>query len=288
MLMRHSTTFLLALIIGMATAAAKGPEVNIGGMIFKELDSTGEAKLLSGRDMKGDVVIPDEVTIEGVRMPVTLISQYAFLANRDITSVVLSKNTEGIGNQAFDGCENLKSVKLNEGLSFISNHAFDGTAIKELTLPKSYVNMNCDAIPAGTKIRQTSPVKIFRDFDGSKYYSPAEKRNLTGSPTIIMTHWVGCKPCSAAARDVYNYLFKNNRSDIKLVILNPIYQKRAYKPWFEEMARRADYNVEKAINAPLMYFVNTDGTLAAPTILGYDLYDSSKNDPIWQSISKLR
>lgn len=68
--------------------------MNIGGMIFKELDSTGEAKLLSGRDMKGDVVIPDEVTIEGVRMPVTLISQYAFLANRDITSVVLSKNTE--------------------------------------------------------------------------------------------------------------------------------------------------------------------------------------------------
>lgn len=286
--MRHSTTFLVAIILGALTASAYGPEVNIGGMIFKEIYSTGEAELLSGRDMKGDVVIPDEVTIESVKMPVTLIASYAFLANRDITSVTLSKNTEGIQNQAFDGCENLKSVKLNEGLSFISNHAFDGTAIKEITLPKSYVDMNCDVIPTGTKIRQTSPIKVFRDFDGSKYYSVADKRNLNGSPMIIMTHWGGCQPCSAAARAIYNYLFKNNRSDIKLVILNPIYQKRAYKPWFEDMARRANYNVEKAINAPLMYFVNTDGSLAAPAILGYDLDHSENNHAIWQSISKLK
>lgn len=286
MFMKYLATIMMAVVLCLGAWADENKCV-IDGMVFKKGNRKGTwAELVKGEDAKGAVVIPAEVTIDGVRMPVEVIGSYAFIANRAITSVVFSDNIKAVWNKAFNGCENLKSVKLNEGLRGISDLAFEGTAIKEVTLPKSYINMSYDVFPAGTKFRQTSPVKVLRDVDGAKYYSLDSRRNLMKSPMVIVTHWPGCPPCTNAARAIYNFLLDNNLTDVKMVLLDPRYNGHQNKEWFEGLARVGGMDVEKACHGPIMYFVNNDGTMSS--IFGFVSDNDSANQGIWEMLRELK
>lgn len=283
--MKYLATIMMAVVLCLGAWADENRCV-IDGMVFKEGWTKGSTKLVSGKDAKGAVVIPAEVTIGGISMPVSVIGSYAYIANRNITSVTFSDSIGVIENKAFDGCENLESVKFNERLYAIGDHAFDGTAIKEVTLPKSYVDMSGDVFPAATKFRQTSPVKVFRDFDGAKYYSLDYKRNLLKSPMVIVTHWRGCPPCKKAVESIYYYLLNNSLSDVKMILLDPRYNGHQNKEWFEGLARIGGMDVEKARHGQIMYFVNTDGTMSS--IFGFVSDNDSANQGIWEKLRALK
>lgn len=75
-------------------------------------------RVLEAKGCKGTVNIPEGVTEIG---------DGAFLANKDITSVVFPKSLKKIGHGAFYGCSKLKNIKSAGNISFIDVDAFRGT-----------------------------------------------------------------------------------------------------------------------------------------------------------------
>lgn len=129
-----------------------------------ENTSDGELKivngvLLSGKDAKGDVVIPSGVTkiserafynnenITSVKIPetVTEIGKIAF-AGSSIKSVSIPGSVKVIPESAFEFCRNLQDVKIADGVESISHIAFsECRKIKEMNLPASVTKIESGA-----------------------------------------------------------------------------------------------------------------------------------------------
>ena len=66
-------------------------------------------------DIKGDVVIPDDVTRIGI---------YAFYENSSLTSVTIGNGVTRIGYGAFRGCSTLASITIPDSVKSIGIYAF--------------------------------------------------------------------------------------------------------------------------------------------------------------------
>ncbi|MCR5570413.1 MAG: leucine-rich repeat domain-containing protein [Paludibacteraceae bacterium] len=70
-----------------------------------------------------EVVIPEEVEIEGKKYKVTEIGESAFNSNC-IERVKIPHTITLIGNEAFRHCENLTSVDIPKNVAHIGSYAF--------------------------------------------------------------------------------------------------------------------------------------------------------------------
>jgi hypothetical protein len=99
--------------------------------------STAEFSGTTNADTK-KVVIPDTVTINGVKYKIVSVSANAFKNNKKITEVIIGKNVQTIGANAFSGCSNLKTVKFGSKVTSIGNSAFAKcTSLTKITIPAS-------------------------------------------------------------------------------------------------------------------------------------------------------
>lgn len=117
-------------------------------------------------DSKTDITIPEGVKsiggsvfanmyITSVKLPSTLeiIGDSAFCGNFPLKSITVPSNVERIAYGAFSDC-GLEEVVFNEGLKVIEGKAFNGNKLKEVTLPKSLVDLYSYAF-AGLEPPQT-------------------------------------------------------------------------------------------------------------------------------------
>jgi len=84
------------------------------------------------------ITIPATVTIEGYAYQVTEIAPKAFRKNSKLAQVVIGKNIQKIGKQAFDGCRKLKKVTVKAAaLKSIGKYAFRSISKKaKIIVPK--------------------------------------------------------------------------------------------------------------------------------------------------------
>lgn len=73
---------------------------------------------------EGNIVIPENVTVNGKTLTVTRIGNYAFSGCENLYSISMPNSIQEIGNFAFYGCENLYDVTLSEDLRIIGMSAF--------------------------------------------------------------------------------------------------------------------------------------------------------------------
>lgn len=84
---------------------------------------------LIDKNMK-EVVIPNKID----KVPVTVISAWAFSYCADLTDIRLPKELTDIGNFAFWGCSSLKEVNIPDGVTSINSSAFYGcSSLKKIT-----------------------------------------------------------------------------------------------------------------------------------------------------------
>lgn len=82
----------------------------------------------------GDIVIPDQITYNGVDYIVTDLST-AF-KDQPITSMVMSNTVTKVGAGAFQGCTSLTSITISSGLTKLEQNMFNGcTALTEIEIP---------------------------------------------------------------------------------------------------------------------------------------------------------
>lgn len=83
-----------------------------------------------------DIVIPDEVTIDGKNYKVTAIGDRVF-SSKSLNTVVLSKWLEEIGESAFNSNYDLTVIELPSSLRTIKDYAFNNCGLASLTIPSS-------------------------------------------------------------------------------------------------------------------------------------------------------
>ncbi len=86
----------------------------------------------------GDLVIPSSVTYLGNTYIVSVISDYAFYACGNLTSVIIGSNVTLIGSNAFQNCSGLSTVTLPEGITDLSSCIFYGcSSLNSIIIPNT-------------------------------------------------------------------------------------------------------------------------------------------------------
>lgn len=159
MKLQIKSTILFLVFFFISTPARAEYDFQVGGLYYKVIsleDLTCSVVNPEGsvdKTYRGDIVIPDTVSIGGRVFKIIKISSRAFTLSK-ITSIVIGENVREIeaaafnasfqlvrvsmgngvqiiGRRAFSGCENLKYLKLSTDLREIHAEAFTG--LKSLT-----------------------------------------------------------------------------------------------------------------------------------------------------------
>lgn len=107
-----------------------------------------EATVVSNGDncYSGDIVIPDEVTYNGVTYPVTTLGEWAFAHSFGLTSVVIPNSIKRTQQGVFYDCWRLQKVTIGESVENLGFMIFDGCkALTDVTIPNSVTYIDEDA-----------------------------------------------------------------------------------------------------------------------------------------------
>ena len=115
------------------------------------------ATLTRLEDAYGNVTLRNLVVVEGRLCTVTRIGAGAIAGNPALLSCTVPNTVLEIGAYAFSDCTALSEVKLEYGVRFIGEAAFANTAVSEINIPESLLDMGGN-ISAGTLF--TSSIKI--------------------------------------------------------------------------------------------------------------------------------
>ena len=88
------------------------------------VDLQGEVTYEGSSKSKTNIVIPDTVTINGLRYKVTSVKSGMFKNNKKIKTVSIGNYVKNIEMSAFSGCTNLTTVKIGKEVTTIGEKAF--------------------------------------------------------------------------------------------------------------------------------------------------------------------
>ena len=93
---------------------------------IREDDNGKYAVIIGYDDSITDVIIPENITLNGEEIPVKEISQTAFKDNQKVKSITVSNKVTTIDEYAFAGCTSLESIYLPISVTTIGDSVFSG------------------------------------------------------------------------------------------------------------------------------------------------------------------
>ena len=137
---------LLALVAVLVPSGAMAYDLVADGIYYNvnedgtTLSVTYETS--SGGSYSGDIVIPDQVTHDGVTREVTAIGDSAFYACQWMTSVSLPSTVTTIEDYGFYACTGLTSIALPEAVTTVGNLAFSFcTGLTSIDFPEAVTSI---------------------------------------------------------------------------------------------------------------------------------------------------
>lgn len=137
---------------------------------LNEADKT--ATVASGKDsfmhnsilFKGDIVIPETITVGGVTYTVTGLEDYCFATSSELTSITIPNSVTSIGDDCFCGCESLTSVSIPNSVTSLGELCFRSCkSLTSITLPSSVTSLGdacfsvCDKLTTITMLSAEPP-----------------------------------------------------------------------------------------------------------------------------------
>ena len=137
--MKRTLLFILAFLPMLASAQNA---VEIDGIYYNLFIDNQAEVTWNPNEYKGDVVIPESVTYNGVVYNVTSIGDKAFIICFDLTSVTIPENVFSIGQEAFEDCYRLTSITIPESVTWIGEQAFSGChSLTSVIIPKDVTSI---------------------------------------------------------------------------------------------------------------------------------------------------
>lgn len=109
------------------TLKDSGVEVTVDDVIYEIYESKQFAVLSNGRNAKGELTIPSELSCNGKDYPVKAIKSRAFTGCSTITAVTIPESVIAIESEAFKGCSNLSAINNGANVELVASTAFGGT-----------------------------------------------------------------------------------------------------------------------------------------------------------------
>lgn len=160
LLYKKRYVLLVALLI--VTGSLHAYDFVVDGICYNIIDDNGTkcAQVTQGiyrqPGYDGHVVIPPNVSYQGVNYKVTSIDDLTFFDYDDLFSIELPNTITSIGSEAFQHCPNLTSITLPESLTKIDSNAFGECGFTSIYIPKNVssiyrnVFMGCDKLSSIT------------------------------------------------------------------------------------------------------------------------------------------
>lgn len=153
---KYIVSFFL-MLLPVVLANAKAIHVCIDSIGYNLIRESGTAEVTSsGYKYKGDIIIPESVTYQGVEYSVTSIGDAFFYCDK-MTSVSIPNTVTNICGSAFSYCSGLSEIIIPNSVTSIGDNAFmDCTGLTSLTIPESvtsiggYVFANCTGLTSVT------------------------------------------------------------------------------------------------------------------------------------------
>ena len=145
--MKQILTLLLALLVVPLSYG----QTKIGDLYYN-LDSSSKTAEVTYeiydtaynyQNLRGQLVIPENVVYKGTTYSVTSIGSYAFYFCKGLTSVEIPNSVTSIGEYAFWGCgEGLTSIEIPNSVTSIGNLAFWGCrGLTSIEIPNSVTSI---------------------------------------------------------------------------------------------------------------------------------------------------
>ena len=108
-------SLLLILLFCWNVYSAWGYDVKVGG-IYYNLDSdnhTASVTYASVSSYTGDVVVPEEISVNGTKYAVTSLGNYCFGGCTGLTSITIPSSVTSLGFGCFAGCSGIAYIKVD-------------------------------------------------------------------------------------------------------------------------------------------------------------------------------
>jgi hypothetical protein len=134
-----------------------------------------------------DLVIPSNVTYNGISYSVTKIANNAFLNDIYLTSIRIPNSVTRIGNYAFSVCLNLTTIDLPNSITTIDSSAFNGcNGLTSVTIPNSVLSIGSQAFSYCYRLTSISISKSVTFIGSKAFYDNA---NLTSINVDVDSHY---------------------------------------------------------------------------------------------------
>ena len=129
---------LISVLFLLMPILASAETVEIDGIYYNLITKGKQAEVTSNpARYVGDIVIPSEVTYEGITYSVTSIGKSAFFQCKSMTSLTLPNSINSIGKSAFAYCHALDTVVIPKNVTVIEDMAFaDCEGLRRVVIPE--------------------------------------------------------------------------------------------------------------------------------------------------------
>ena len=209
---------LLTFLVTFPCRAAVGESFNSGFFNFTIQTENPNTVYLTGHtnssDFSGDIVLPDNVTNNGVNYTVTGIESefetheifrsctftsvtipdsYTFIGSaafrdcKELREVYIPNSVTSMGNWMFEGCSKLERVKLSDSLKVIENCAFWGcTSLVNIALPENLEIIKQDTFRACKSLTNlTIPSKVKEIWNDAFIDCPIKQLNVNSNFSLL-------------------------------------------------------------------------------------------------------
>ncbi len=140
--MKHLKGLFTALLLLCCMGTVKAEEVTIDGIRYDVITKAKKATVIKGGNYSGEIVIPSEITHNGVTCRVTSIGGSAFYNCRGLTGIEIPNSVTSIGDEAFYNCTGLTSIEIPNSVTSIGKYTFQYcSGLTSIEIPNSVTSI---------------------------------------------------------------------------------------------------------------------------------------------------